>query len=117
MPHTPTPSHVGAHSPRRSSPPVTPVSARSAEAPAPGGATVGPRGQGLRDAGFHARHVVARYRYPFSTFAIIASVQAESAPEDWYDVLQQRIQGSTHEFVSALVNGMRKDLGLPPLAQ
>ena len=63
--------------------------------------------------GLYARHVVHRYGYPFATFAIIASVQAESAPEDWHQALQERINGSTHEFISALVNGMCRDLGLP----
>lgn len=120
-PPTPTPSHVRAHSSRPRSPPVIPVGIgrspvqSSAGALEQGVATPRSHNRRSRDAGFYARQVVSAYRYPFGIFPIIASVQAESAPEDWSSELGRRINDSTPEFISALVDGMRQDLGLPHL--
>ena len=80
-----------------------------------GGATLAPRDRRSRGAGLHARQTVLAHGHSFGLFDIIASVQRESAPEDWSAVLLQRISGSTPQFISALVDAMRKDLNLPPL--
>ena len=90
---------------------------RSGGAPVQGGATLGPRDQRFNGAGLHARQAVLAHGYPFSLFPIIASVQRESAPEDWSAVLLERIEGSTPEFVSALVASMRRDVNLPRLPE
>lgn len=123
-PPTPIPSHVDANSPRPRSLPNTPVggtatrsSRQPAVTPVQRGTTPRPRDQRPRDAGFHARQTVAAYGYPFRIFRIIASVQEELAPEDWSNALRERIDDSTHEFISALVASMRKDLRLPPLSE
>lgn len=89
----------------------------SAGAPVQGSTTPQLRNRHSGGLGFYARQAVAAYGYSFSIFSIIESVQAESAPEDWYIVLQERIDRSTPKFISALVSGMRKDRGLPPLPE
>ena len=80
-----------------------------------GGTTLGPQAQGHRGVGLYARQTVVAHGFPFRIFQIITSVQGELAPEEWYAALQQRIDDSTDEFISALVDSMRKDLRLPPL--
>ena len=121
-PSTPIPSHVDAVSSRLRSLPNTPVgttATRSSRQPAgvrvQGGTTLGPQAQGHRGVGLYARQTVVAHGFPFRIFPIIASVQGELAPEEWYAALQQRIDDSTDEFISALVDSMRKDLRLPPL--
>ena len=80
-----------------------------------GDAILGPHDQRPSGVGLHARQAVLAHGYSFSLFPVIASVQQELAPEDWSDALLQRIDGSTPEFVSALVDSMRKDCRLPLL--
>lgn len=123
-PPTPTPSHAGGNSPRPRSPPVMPAGAgesrsvqRSAGTSVRGGATPQQFNWRSRGVGLYARQVVAAHGYPFGIFPTIASIQADLAPEDWYNALQERIDCSTPELISALVDAMRKDLGLLSLSE
>ena len=119
LPSTPTPSRVGVSSSHPRSLPTTSVSAnasRSARSSAGvsirRSGTLELRNQPTGSMGSHARAVVTTYGYPAHILAVVASVQAESAPETWSHVLSQRIDGCTPEFIAALVRAMRTDLAL-----
>ena len=120
-PSAPTPLYVGSNNSPRSLPITSatanaPRSARSsAGVPIRRSAIPRPRDQSAGSAGSHTRRVVATYGHPPRVLEIVALVQADYAPDAWFNALWSRIDGCTDEFIAALVSAMREDLGLTQL--